>query len=214
MVDINVSKVFVTHWDQLEDRREFMEEQFMKNGIHDVTWVTEHTAEEIESEEIKEKYPLIFETRKFDKNIRPAVISLLLKHCRIIEEIVKNEYASSLIFEDDAILVDDFTSHFNHYASQLPLEWDLLWVGTCCDIHARNINEGSNIYDGSKSRCCHAYLVSLECAKKIHDDMYRVDTAIDWYFNALIKRHSLKSYWAEPPLSFQNKSFRTTLQTS
>ena len=212
MHKINVDKVFVTHWDKLVDRREFMEKQFSLNGISDVSWVTEHTAEDIEGDALKSKYPLIYETRMVDKNIRPAVISLLMKHCHIIEDIVRCGYASSLVFEDDAILVDGFTQKFNHYVSQLPSEWDLLWVGTCCDIHARNINDDSNIYDGNRSRCCHAYLISLECAKKIRDDMYRVDTAIDWYYNTLIQRHSLKSYWAEPPLSFQNKSFKTTLQ--
>lgn len=211
MPKLDVDKVFVPHWDKLVDRKAFMEGQFAKNGIMDVSWVTAFPAGEVEDH--KDRYPLIFEARKIDTNLRPPIISLLLKHCWVIEEMVRQKYTCALILEDDAILVDDFITKFNRYKEQLPEDWDLLWVGTCCDIHALNIRSNSNIYDGSKSRCTHCFLVSLQCAQKIHDDMYRADTAIDWYYNTLIKRHSLRSFWAEPALSFQNNSFKTTLQS-
>lgn len=211
MKKLDVAKVFVTHWDALTDRRAFMENQFQKNGIKDVEWVTSFPVPELDNEELIAKYPVVFAKGKIDDRLSPPVTSLLLKHCYVIEEMVKHQYDSALILEDDAILVSNFTTKFNLYKKQLPEDWDLLWVGTCCDIHAP-YQRGSNIYEGPRSRCCHAYLVSLQCAKKIHDDMYSIDMPIDWYFNTLIKKHELRNYWAEPPLSFQNKTFKTTLQ--
>ncbi len=211
MKKLNTSKVFVTHWDALTERRTFMENQLQKNGIKDEEWVTSFPVPELDNEELIAKYPIVFARGKVDARLSLPVTSLLLKHCYIIEEIVKHQYESALILEDDAMLPSNFVSKFNLYKSQLPEDWDLLWVGTCCDIHAP-YQRGSNIYEGDRSRCTHCFLISLKCAQKIHDDMYSIDLPIDWYYNAMIKKHSLRNYWAEPPLSIQNTTFNTTLQ--
>lgn len=211
MEKLDTSKVFVTHWDALTERRAFMEGQLQKSGINDAEWVTSFPVSKLDNEELIAKYPVVFARGKMDARLSPPVTSLLLKHCYVIEEMVKHQYESALILEDDAILASNFASKFNLYKSQLPEEWDLLWVGTCCDIHAP-YQRGSNIYEGDRSRCTHCFLISLKCAQKIHDDMYSIDMPIDWYYNALIKKHSLRNYWAEPPLSMQSKSFKTTLQ--
>lgn len=211
MNNINTSKVFVAHWDALTERRSFLSEQLEKAGLQNVEWVTSFPASELNDESLMSKYPIVFERSKHDNRLSPAVISLLLKHCYIIEEIVRNQYESALVLEDDAVLSNSFTNRFNDYKSQLPEGWDFLWVGTCCDIHAP-YQKGINVYEGDGSRCTHCYLISLRCAEKIHDDMRSIDMPIDWYFNALIKKHSLNNYWAEPPLSLQNRAFKTTLQ--
>ena len=136
MSTINTSKVFVAHWDALTERRSFLNEQLEKAGLQNVEWVTSFPASELHDESLITKYPIVFERSKHDNRLSPAVISLLLKHCYIIEEIVKNQYESALVLEDDAVLSNSFTSRFNDYKSQLPEGWDFLWVGTCCDIHA------------------------------------------------------------------------------
>ena len=111
------------------------------------------------------------------------------------------------------VLCDNFSSICNDYISKLPDKWDLCWIGTCCDIHA-NVQEGVNIYKQKGSRCTHAYLISLECAKKIQEELKYADLCADYYYNFLIDKYQLNNYWTEPAIALQRSGVESTVQNS
>jgi|OM-RGC.v1.035158536 GR25 family glycosyltransferase involved in LPS biosynthesis len=44
-----------------------------------------------------------------------------------------------LILEDDVILEYDFSNRLNQYVKQLPIVWDMFYIGSGCNLHAKNL---------------------------------------------------------------------------
>lgn len=213
---LNIDQIYVCHWGKLNDRKEYIINHLNKKGIYDFKFIDSYDKENWNIEEIKKTYPVIFNS--FAHNaygitnipLKYSEISLVLKHCQIIKEIVDKKYSSVLIFEDDVLLHNDFINQFNSYKSQLPDGWDLAWVGSCCNLHAP-YQESKNVYEMDGTRCTHAYAVSYEGACKILPILESVNDAADWFLNRVIKQLNLKNYWFEPPLAYPNTKFITTI---
>lgn len=204
---LNVDKIYVCHWDKLVDRKEKLIEQLDAFKIDEFQMVEHFDVESFDYDDINTNYPLLLR-----KNLKKSEMSLIFKHLWIIKNIHECGYNSSLVFEDDIILEPDFTKRFNEYTNQLPIDWDICWVGSCCNLNARNIEDNKFIYKIDGSRCTHAYMISNRGVSKIMDKLSFVDNTIDWYFNKLISENHLNNFWMEPPLVFQNNSeFKTSL---
>jgi hypothetical protein len=216
MNGLNVDKIYVCHWDKLIDRKEYIINHLNKKGIRDFEFIESYNKENWNIDDIKKEYPVIFNS--FAHNsfgltnipLKYSEISLVLKHCQIIKDIVDKKYNCCLIFEDDALLHNDFINQFNLYKQQLPQDWDLAWVGSCCGLNAP-YTEGKNVYEMDGTRCTHAYAISYSGACKIYPILNTTNDAADWFLNRVIKQLSLKNYWFEPPLAFPNGRFETTI---
>lgn len=155
---LNIDKIYICHWNKLSNRKEKLIEQLDRLGILDYEWVESYDKDNWNLSEIAMQYTKIFEADDDGRLLKPSEISLLLKHCWILKDSYK-KYESILVLEDDVVLDDDFINKFNFYKNQLPIDWDLAWVGSCCDLHAELVN-GINVYKNSGSRCTHAFIVS------------------------------------------------------
>jgi len=208
---LDVNKIFICHWTKLVDRKDNLIKHLNKRGISDYEWVELYDKENWDVDEVKKDYPLIFDSVKHGKLLKLSEISLVLKHCFILKEIVNKNYESVLVLEDDVLLCNDFINDFNLYKKQLPDDWDLGWVGTCCDL-VGSTKDGMNVCKSLGTRCTHAYIVSNNGAKKITTFLSSVDDAADWFYNRLIIELNLNNYWFEPALAIQNKKYETTIQ--
>ena len=50
-------------------------------------------------------------------------------HIGVIENAISNNYNKIAIFEDDIILCDDFEERFKYYSSNIPDDWDIMYLG-------------------------------------------------------------------------------------
>jgi GR25 family glycosyltransferase involved in LPS biosynthesis len=190
-------KIFVAHYSKLFDRKEDILKQFEKENITDFEFVEKYDKNEITEEEAS----LFVEGHKKD------IMSLSLKHYYMYEEILA-KYDCGLIFEDDVILQENFTEKLNVYVSQLPEDYDALFIGDGCRLHVsqNDIIPNVNVYKTSGSRCTDSYIVSKKCAKKLleyRDSKSCTNQAIDWWLNYACKDLSLNFYWAEPTIATQ-----------
>jgi GR25 family glycosyltransferase involved in LPS biosynthesis len=208
---LNIDKVYIAHWDKLTERKKIVQEQFDKHKIKNVAWVESFDKENWDRDVIEREFPNIFKMHPSGVFLNKSVISLALKHCWILEDAYKNNLQSILVFEDDIILHDDFVNLFNNYASQLPSDWDICFVGSCCGLHAK-YDGVNNVYKHNLSRCTHAYMVSNQGLKKMIPHIRKINDAIDWVFNHFIKDIPLNNYWFEPSIVEQNKNFQSTVQ--
>jgi len=103
--------------------------------------------------------------------------------------------------------LDEFSKSFE----QLPEDWDMAWVGTCCDLHAHP-KDGLRIAKANGSRCTHAYIISNLGANKILEELRYCNDGADFYYNYLIDKFKLNNYWFEPALAVQSAEFKTTIQ--
>jgi len=208
---LNIDKVFICHWSKLVDRKKSLIEHLNNKEIFDFEWIELYDKETWDVDEIKKEYPLIFDSVPHGALLNLSEISLALKHCYILKQIISNNYNSVLVLEDDVVLAKNFIDNFNSYKDQLPIDWDLGWVGTCCGL-AAPYEPNKNVYRMDGSRCTHAFIVSNNGAKKISSILHTADDAADWLYNRFIKELNLNNYWFEPALAIQNKSFNTTIQ--
>jgi GR25 family glycosyltransferase involved in LPS biosynthesis len=208
---LNVDWTYITHWCKLVDRKKALINELSVNGIENYDWVESYNTDDWNINDIKNEYPLIFDYNpSIKRNLRHAEISLVLKHIEIIKNIIKNNYNSVLVLEDDVKFVDNFTEKFNEYIKELPDNWDICWVGSCCNLHA-NIIEGKHIYRENGSRCTHAFIISLNGANKILSELKYVNDCSDWFYNKVIEKFNLNNFWMEPSLIHQNRNFQSSL---
>ena len=210
-------KIFVIHYKKLIDRKENVLRQFQKYNITNFEFI-EIDRDELENENIS----------MFEKNSIKSQMAISLSHFYAYKEICE-KYDSGLIFEDDIILSDDFLNIFNKYISQLPEDYDMLFIGNGCNLHIEphKITPNENIYEKclyatgwgglGATRCVDSYIINKKCAKKICDYInnlnYKINISIDLWLNIALRDNNCKVYWAEPTIvcqGTQNEMFQTS----
>jgi len=206
-----IDKIFICHWDKLTDRKEKLIKVLSEENIFDYEFVCDYDKDTWSEEEIKYDFPKIFEVVEgYGRKLKSSEISLSLKHIKIIREVAE-KYEYALVLEDDVILCDNFVEEFLESHNELPDNWDIAWVGTCCGLHAPT-SEDKRVYRVNGSRCTHAYAISNIGAKKVLSELKYCNTGADFFFNLLIEKFNLNNYWFEPALAIQSPEFTTTIQ--
>ena len=210
-------KIFVVHYKKLIDRKQHILDQFEKHAITDYEFV------EIDRDELLDQ-----NISMFQYNYSKSQIAISLSHFYAYKQISES-HDCGLIFEDDVILSNNFMNVFNQYLSQLPKDYDMLFIGDGCNLHIQRheLIPTKNIYekclyptkwggDGA-GRCTDSYLVNKKCAKilceYINNLSYKINLPIDWWLNVAARDNNFKAYWAEPTIvtqGTQNGLFKTS----
>jgi GR25 family glycosyltransferase involved in LPS biosynthesis len=209
---MKIDKYFVCHYTKLEYRKSNVINQLDKYSIN-AEWILEYDQEEIDFANLDNYYTNIKSTHYLGRRLRNSEISLILKHEECLKKIVENGYKNTIIFEDDIILSEDFGVKLDLYMSQLPFDYDILWIGSCCNLHHYPTTSDVNVYLTNKgSRCTHAFLISLNCVKKIVNHFKNIYYPIDFFYNKMVTDLNLKNFWAEPELVNQNSNYKSSIQ--
>lgn len=203
-------KIFVIHYKKLTNRKAYILEHFKNHNI------TEYEFIEIDRDELHTQ-----DISMFQQNYSNSQIAIALSHFYAYKQI-RDKYDYGLIFEDDVILSDNFVNIFNKYMTQLPADYDMLFLGDGCNLHieAHRFIPNKFIYekclhptswggDGA-GRCTDSYLVSKKCATKICEYInnlpYKINIPVDWWLNVAARDNIFKVYWAEPTIVSQGTS--------
>ena len=194
-----------------------MLEQLKNNNITDYEFI------EIDRDELCNQ-----NISMFQENYSNSQIAISLSHFHAYKQIC-DKYDNGLIFEDDVILCDDFTEILNYFITQLPEDFDMLFIGDGCNLHIEEhkLIPNKNIYekclhpttwggDGA-TRCADSYVVNKKCAKKICEYINnlesKINLPIDWLLNEASRDNNFKVYWSEPNIvtqGTQNGLFKTS----
>ena len=133
-----------------------------------------------------------------------------LSHRNIWEMMIKNNYSNVLIFEDDAIIDENFDREFNNVWNHLPDEYDIVYFGAILGgvddsvsnsifkkifgIKSEDINEYVQTTKGTAGT--HCYMLSLEGAKKFIDK--KINFSIDIQILSWIKEYNYTAYLSNP----------------
>lgn len=209
---MNLNKIYICHWKKLKDRKFKLLETLDQQHISNYEFVENYDTDDWNIKELKKKYPYVFKLTPSGRFLTNAEVSLLLKHYYIMNKLVNSNQDYILVLEDDVLLSDNFLVNLKKCYNQLPLDWDLVWVGTCCNLHEPKM-KGKLVYKTNRgSRCTHSYLISKKCANKILKNTDMITEAADHAFNYYIEKLNLNNYWIEPPLAIQNPNYETTIQ--
>jgi glycosyl transferase family 25 len=185
-------KFFITHYTPLIERKSNIVAQLEKHGIIEYEFIELYDREKLNKSNLD----------KFSQ-IKLSEISLFLKHIEIFnkcsDEIV-------IVFEDDAILVDNFMDKLTQYLDELnKYSWDVLFSGGCCDLHVNSV-ENKHIYESNGSRGTCMYVLNKGVCSKLKNIIEKetqIIKPIDHWFNDMGHKYNLKYYWSEPELVIQ-----------
>lgn len=198
----NQIKIFVIHYKKLTDRKKFILTQFKKYNLTNYEFI------EIDRDELDNH-----NTSLFDKNFGNDLTAISLSHFYAYKKIAES-YDSALIFEDDAILSDNFMVKLTKYINELPADFDILSIGNGCNLHIskNEIQSNKHIYKRENNnevfiRCTDSYIVSKKCAlflcEYINNSAKNINRAIDNWLDIVVRDNNLITYWAEPTIVTQ-----------
>jgi GR25 family glycosyltransferase involved in LPS biosynthesis len=131
-------------------------------------------------------------------------IGCILSHYMLWKTLMYLPYDEIIIFEDDVILCEDFKKKFIQYKSQLPNDWQYVFIGNCClpsEDHHKKINDNIIITD-HPPMCTHAYMIKKSSIQVLIDT-----NSLAWsHIDIQIQKRSLtqlKYYIFHPTLANQ-----------
>jgi glycosyl transferase family 25 len=143
------------------------------------------------------------------QRLSDGILSCTLNHILSYERIVQNKNRYALVFENDPFFIGDFVTKIKKIA----VEANTLAPGFLISLENttlefpsfKNIQAGKLLYPADHGRCAGAYLIDLEGAKNILEDLKanKCSQVIDWWHNSMIDRSIIKMYWAHPPITEQ-----------
>jgi glycosyl transferase family 25 len=149
----------------------------------------------------------------FSEDIRQllsdGVLSCTLNHILSYKRMVKNNNRFALVFENDPFFLGNFVEQIGKIATEaatLPPGFLISLENTTLKFPARkNLRKGKLLYPATYGRCAGAYMIDLQGAKDILQDLQtnKCRQVIDWWHNSLIDRKVIKMYWADPPITEQ-----------
>jgi GR25 family glycosyltransferase involved in LPS biosynthesis len=209
------------HYKSLVDRKKILKDFFNRHAI-ELEWVEKYSPEEVKSQ-----YRELVGEFKIDPNAKAVCqnqytyyenagrlitvpeLSLYMKHKYAINQQYEKGYKHVLMLEDDVSLPENFIPYVNRCIKEWDaFDADLLFLGAAHNFHVKDAKPEQYVYlnKNQLTRCTHAYIVNIKCAKKILDNSYPINWQWDFKLNEIIIKEKLKVCWAEPCI-YQDKAF-------
>ena len=186
----------ICHYTPLSDRKISVLKQLNNNNISDFNLIEIYNKEDLSKNNLE----------KFD-NLKLSEISLFLKHISIYE---KNLYNTDyiVVLEDDFIFKDNPIINIEKIINEANNNgiWDLIFSGDCCNLHYKNVENYKNLYKTNLSRGTCMYIININTTNKLLEIFNlekRIIKPIDHWFNYILYKYNLISYWSEPTIVMQ-----------
>jgi GR25 family glycosyltransferase involved in LPS biosynthesis len=165
----------------------------------------------IYGKELESNHPDILKYFVNNHKLIDGQIGCALSHIKIWQDAIKNNYENIIIFEDDAIIPEDFWRKFNNAYNELPKDWDMLLLG-CCTCTGNTTNNTNLIKANSKGNwCTTSYLININYLKKLIEriNKKKISVGIDNYLRK--DYHNDSIYIPSPPFILQNKTVKSDI---
>jgi len=147
-------------------------------------------------------------------------VGCALSHIAVWQWMVDQNQEMCLIFEDDAIVPPDFIEKTNQLIQESNLlkdskNWDVWLLGGKWDDLSSIPNETSKtgIVRVGSFILFHAYIITLNCAKKLLKDVYPIHCHIDVWVSIYSYLNDLRVVGSADLLLKQNNVLRTDIQS-
>ena len=130
-----------------------------------------------------------------------------LAHTKLWLHIIKTKNNNAIIFEDDAIIEENFVEKLNHKLNYVPDDWDIILVGFLCQYrhwHKCHDNDNQKVNDHVwKINCFYGptcYIVNTKKLKGFMKKLLPYDWHWEVYISKMMKNKDFKVYGIKNPL--------------
>lgn len=197
----DLPKIFCLTLKDTPKRREYAEQHFKENGldveffegINGTTFGLRTTIPYKDDNTEGDDYSGYF--------IKQGRIGCLLSHYMLWQTLWHLPYDEILILEDDAVLCEKFQERFNQFKSQLPIDWQYVFVGHCClPPEDYQIKISDNVITTTHPpMCTHAYMIKKSSIPVLLETNHQAWAAVDIQIQKKTLK-ILKHYVFLPPL--------------
>jgi hypothetical protein len=161
-----------------------------------------HVREEFAKNNVKAKRYAAVDGKNFDlyPNLSRGAAGCLESQRSIINLALENNYESIAIFEDDVFFVDNFEEKFNEFYSQVPDDWQFIFLAN--NKYNATVNRISpNVEQISGGWSAHAFIMRRRAMLAASEIISGGDMPVDVYYGILQQYYP--SYSAVPSLAGQ-----------
>ena len=213
-----IDHVYIVHYSPLTRRREYMEKLLAAHHIRG------HFVLGFDKEALTPAMVSCFHTgwqpslyrpsKRFRhqqqplKVLRLSQVSVVIKHHSALYDMVRHNYSTALILEDDAFLRSRFRERLRDVmALAARHQCDIVMVGGCMNMHAyrakyRTVKLHKHLYEKQEARCAHAFVATQHAARALLSSL-PLTLPIDFQITAAMQELKLRGCWVEPWLSIQ-----------
>lgn len=115
-------------------------------------------------------------------------------HICVMKQAIKDGVKRLLVFEDDALFVDDFDIKFPQFYSKIPQDWDMLYLGAW---HIASEPYADGVVKMIENYSAHAYGINQQYMQEAFSQVYNpkpIDIALS------LRHPHIKAYCAKPAL--------------
>lgn len=197
-------KIFVINLKRRPDRLEHFDSQAKKYGInYEIIEAFDGDTINGDFEIFGKKIIPSGEYKGLD-NYMKSCLGATISHYQVLKKSIENSYKKIMVFEDDVLFNDDFEKSLIDGVSNLPENWDFLYLsGTAVDFEKIN----TSISKLKSSYCLHSYCLSSNIFNKL---ILEIEEKIFSFPVDVIYSHNLKnnnSYITIPFLTKQYSNF-------
>lgn len=176
-------------------KRTYMKDQFDKHNIK-YKFFDAVNGKSLDLDKLKDDGVIDppISNKYFKRTLRRGEIGCAMSHLSIWLDLLKSDKKYALIFEDDAILTDDFRNKLNNVMDEVnTTKWDVLYLNENCYNHFGKLCDGEQVTDNiirpvNVGYGLYGYVIKKESIKKIINDVLPFIVPID---NFLIDKHKI-----------------------
>ncbi len=144
-----------------------------------------------------------FDIDRAGERIGPKHVAACLSHYLILKTMQYQPDDSWITLEYDARLPEDYQARFDHIIKDLPDDWQVVFLGSCCCAGRETKHIKGDIYEVHWPLCGHAQMIRKSALPVLLKDCQKIWAPLDiaLFYGALTK---LRTYTVIPPLVTQD----------
>lgn len=152
---------FLINLPRCSDRLHYSKDQLNQSGYTQISVFT--AIDGMDASSVEETLK-IFDYHRMNEMNRGA-LGCLLSHMKLLKHIIDHNIPIANIFEDDIHFHPEWNVLSKQYYSLTPADYEVLFIGSQLDVSECSNSEITRCY----CYCTHAYIITLEGAKKMLD---------------------------------------------
>lgn len=211
--------IYIIHYKGATDRKKYLSEWLENNNLK-ATWMTDPDRREMTEEFISQYYDELCKKEwssypHLNRQLTKGEIACSIAHLNVYKDAIKNQHEHIMVLEDDCRFVDNFIVLFNNLMQNIPENYDVLSLGSCCNLRHENGNTTSPTFfkkTPPSGRCAFSNILSLKCCKKIIERCIPFSYPMDWQAFVVAAQHNndpFNIYWVEPSITIDGENLTT-----
>lgn len=143
-----------------------------------------------------------FDLDRSGERIGPKHVAACLSHYMLWKCLSMQPEDSFIAFEYDVVLSEDFRTRFHAVMKDVPDDWQVLFIGSCCCEGREKKHIAGDVYEVQYPLCGHALYLRKSALPILLQECQRIWAPLDiaLFYGALTK---LRTYTVLPPLVTQ-----------